>query len=260
MKTSNSLETIRIASPCAVNWDSLAGDDRVRFCDHCSLQVYNIAGLTRREATELITRRQGRLCARIYRRADGTIITRDCPVGLRAIRRRTARIAAATFAVVVTLASSVFGQKPGSKDKNACRPQVIINKDVNQTQNGLSALNGTVSDANGAVIVGANITIKAPSIATPLTAVSDAEGKFVIASLEPGLYKIIVEANAFNKLQIDDVKLAANQTLKLDVTLMVKSSSMNMGVVAFDEPLIDLDPGTLIINQKMIQRLPIHED
>lgn len=58
----------------------MSGDDRVRFCSDCKLNVYNLAGMTRREATELITLQEGRLCVRFFRRKDGTLVTRDCPV------------------------------------------------------------------------------------------------------------------------------------------------------------------------------------
>ena len=140
MKTNDSLDRIRIASPCPVSWERMTGDDRVRFCDECKLQVYNIGEMTRAEAEALIVKTEGRLCARIYRRADGTVITRDCPVGLRAIRRRVTKSATAAFVAVMALAASVFGQKPGSKDKNSCRQQVVMTRDATQATNGLNVV------------------------------------------------------------------------------------------------------------------------
>ena len=82
-----SLSQLRIASPCTASWDDMAGDDRARFCNECRLNVYNIAAMTQAEAEALIAETEGRLCARIYQRSDGTIITRDCPVGLARLRR-----------------------------------------------------------------------------------------------------------------------------------------------------------------------------
>jgi hypothetical protein len=38
---------------------------------------------------------------RFYRRADGTILTRNCPVGLSAVRRRVARVAGSALSAVV---------------------------------------------------------------------------------------------------------------------------------------------------------------
>jgi hypothetical protein len=73
------LDDIRIATPCQASWDEMPGDDRVRSCPACSRAVYNIAAMTSDEVAALITSREGRLCGRLFRRADGTVITADCP-------------------------------------------------------------------------------------------------------------------------------------------------------------------------------------
>ncbi len=96
------LEDVRIASPCPVRWDDMQGDDRVRHCKHCDLNVYNLSALSRAEAEHLIRTHEGRLCGGFHRRADGTILTRDCPVGLRAVRRSVA-LAAARIAAAIAL-------------------------------------------------------------------------------------------------------------------------------------------------------------
>ncbi|MCB9853547.1 MAG: hypothetical protein H6819_10660 [Phycisphaerales bacterium] len=88
------LDDIRIAAPCPAAWDDMHGDDRVRHCDQCDKHVYNIAEMTRREAAELISGDQASLCLRVWRRQDGTVITSDCPVGLR-IRQRARKWVAA---------------------------------------------------------------------------------------------------------------------------------------------------------------------
>ena len=89
------LGRVRVASPCRANWERMEGDERVRFCRECNLNVYNLSGMTRREAESLVAETEGRLCARFFRRADGTVLTKDCPTGLRAVRRRVARQVAA---------------------------------------------------------------------------------------------------------------------------------------------------------------------
>ena len=73
------LDNIRIATPCQASWDEMPGDDRVRSCPACSRSVYNIAAMTSDEVAALIANREGRLCARLFRRADGTVVTADCP-------------------------------------------------------------------------------------------------------------------------------------------------------------------------------------
>lgn len=97
----NPLDGVRVAAPCPADWSKMAGDERVRYCGECNLHVYNLSGMTRREAETLITNAEGRLCVRFYRRADGTVLTRNCPVGLRALKRRVTRIASATLTAVL---------------------------------------------------------------------------------------------------------------------------------------------------------------
>ena len=85
------LEDVRIASPCSVAWGAMKGDERVRFCGQCRKNVYHLSGMTREDAEALLRIHQGDLCVQIYQRADGTVLTQDCPVGLRALRARMAK-------------------------------------------------------------------------------------------------------------------------------------------------------------------------
>lgn len=75
------LKNIRVAAPCPADWNEMYGDERKRFCSECKLNVYNLSGMTRREAERLIVNAEGRLCVRFFRRADGTVLTKNCPVG-----------------------------------------------------------------------------------------------------------------------------------------------------------------------------------
>jgi hypothetical protein len=78
MATASVLDAITVESPCTVPWNSMHGDDRSRFCSQCRRYVFNIAEMSRAEAEYLIQATTGRLCARYYRRADGTVATKDC--------------------------------------------------------------------------------------------------------------------------------------------------------------------------------------
>ena len=72
---------LTIASPCPASWDEMKGDERVRFCDECELNVYNLSDMSEEEALKLVEEREGRLCVRFYQRKDGTVLTQDCRVG-----------------------------------------------------------------------------------------------------------------------------------------------------------------------------------
>jgi hypothetical protein len=78
----------------------MTGDERTRFCQQCQLNVYNLSDMTRKEATDLIIEHEGKLCINFYTREDGTIITQNCPVGLRKLRDRVYKVAAAIAGVI----------------------------------------------------------------------------------------------------------------------------------------------------------------
>ena len=95
------LDRLEIATPCKASWDGMSGDDRVRFCGLCKLNVFNLSGMTREQAETLVRTSEGRVCVRMFKRADGTVITQDCPVGLAARMKRKARLAIAGLAAMI---------------------------------------------------------------------------------------------------------------------------------------------------------------
>jgi hypothetical protein len=99
------LQKLQVASPCYERWDNMKGDSQMRHCASCKLNVYNVREMTTAEVEALFQRTSGRLCVRLYRRWDGTVLTRDCPVGVQRARVRMAAAlaTAAAFAMVLLL-------------------------------------------------------------------------------------------------------------------------------------------------------------
>jgi hypothetical protein len=107
------LDDVMIAAPCNLAWDEMPGDERVRHCRHCNKNVYNISSMTKLEAEQFLQKNGTSECLRIYRRADGTILTDNCPVGLRKLRdkaRTILRITAAIFSNIIAV-TCVFAQQ-----------------------------------------------------------------------------------------------------------------------------------------------------
>jgi len=111
-----SLDSILIASPCNVPWDAMTGDDRRRYCGRCRLHVYDLSRMTRKEAVSLLDRTDGQVCKRVWRRADGTVISRDGRSVLDAISRRV-RLLAGAFAGLLALVG--LGGCGGKRPANA---------------------------------------------------------------------------------------------------------------------------------------------
>jgi hypothetical protein len=247
------VDRLRIASPCPANWEQMSGDDRVRFCDLCNLHVYDISRLTRREAESLIVNTEGRICARLFRRIDGTIITRDCPVGLRAIRRRVAKVAGAAFAAIMSLCGNVGAQKPAKKE--SCQAQITISRSQENRPGAATTISGTVFDPNKAVIAGA--TISAVETVTKQTRKvnSNDDGTFQITGLARGRYDLRIESPGFKIATIKALQIDDKTVLSLDVVMLIDSNA-TMGIIV--EPSL-LDRNSTIkttISGDLIRRLP----
>jgi hypothetical protein len=117
------LSGVRVASPCSEAWERMEGDERVRHCGRCEKVVYNLTAMTSAQAEALLASRSGAMCVRYFQRRDGTVMTTDCPVGIR--RRRTVRGAAAAVAAGVAAAawmsSHPTAAPSGAKDARATR-------------------------------------------------------------------------------------------------------------------------------------------
>jgi hypothetical protein len=97
------LQTVKIASPCSAEWKDMQGDDRVRHCLKCDKDVYDLSALSREEADLLLAAREGKACIRLFQCDDGTVLTKDCPVGV-------------PLAGVLALGSSVATTKSASTE------------------------------------------------------------------------------------------------------------------------------------------------
>lgn len=97
------LSNLKVASPCSANWEEMAGDERKRFCGDCSLHVYNLSGMTRYDAENLLRLSEGRLCVRYYQRPDGTVLTQDCPIGWAKVKQRISVFASAAAGILISL-------------------------------------------------------------------------------------------------------------------------------------------------------------
>jgi hypothetical protein len=131
------LEQLRIASPCQADWSQMKGDERVRFCGQCRLNVYNLSGMSRGEAEALVQKAEGRVCVRLWKREDGTVLTRDCPVGIAAIRKLRATVVFATTWVAAALGIAALVGRSSDEGTSVLklpwerpRPQRVLMGDV----------------------------------------------------------------------------------------------------------------------------------
>ena len=247
------INKLRVASPCHVAWDAMTGNGRVRNCDSCKLNVFNISEMTAVEAESLIQTREGRLCIRLYKRADGTVITKDCPVGLRMYQKRIARLAGAAFTAVMGLFSVSFGQKDDKTSIDASKAGIVRTSNEKQETD----LTGTVLDPNGAVIPGAEIRLFKVGDKKPTKTKSNDEGVYRFASLGVGVYSLEARYNGFKTNKIVGIEVKDNEIISIRIILQPKAVSVTVGIYA-DEPLIDTTSSsvTTVITRRKIETIP----
>jgi len=201
------LDRVTIAAPCPADWDQMPGTDQVRHCTQCNRNVYNLSSMTRREAEALLRETEGQICARLYRRADGTILTGNCPAGLRTIGRRISRVAGATMSAVATLSSATAAQFPMFPIPSALREA-------------RSSVTGLVRDATGQGISNAEVVVSRAGSELKLATTTDSLGHFRVESLAMGSYTVRIQSKGFNSFT-KQLILRPLQECKVTATLLV---------------------------------------
>jgi hypothetical protein len=118
---------------------------------------------------------------------------------------------------------------------------------------------GTITDASGAVIPGASVTIVNQSTAGQLTAKSDSDGRFDFTPLQIGTYKIVVEFSGFKKTTIQNVHLNIQQQALVNVVLQpgMVTESVEVGATP---ALMQTQSGSVgqVIEEKSVENLPLN--
>ena len=99
-----------------------------------------------------------------------------------------------------------------------------------KAQNATAKILGTVTDQQGAVVVGAKVIITNVATQVSRETVTDKEGNFEVTALPLGTYRITVEREGFKKLVSDEHTLQINQALRVDPVLQVGLSSESIEV------------------------------
>lgn len=212
MSAKDPLQRLAVKSPCSQNWDSMVGNDRVRFCEHCSVQVHNISEMTRARAFRLANKSQGRICVRYYLGPSGAIATKSVTPPLYQLGRRVSRIAAGAFSATISLTAAV-AQSPSDRQSGLVP---IVQPDGRSALG--AALGGTVRDQNGDVIPGATVALSTTGINYFLR--TSETGRFRFQQLAAGNYTLLVEAPGFNRVETN-IYLGADSDQQVDQTLQV---------------------------------------
>ena len=122
------------------------------------------------------------------------------------------------------------------------------------------SLTGVVSDAQGAIVSGASVTVTSldRNQVAGNTETTD-DGTYTFPALIPGNYKIIVERGGFSKSEISPIIIELNSRQRVDVSLKVGDVGATIDVPLDTAPLIERDTSGVgtVINKDQVKNLPL---
>ncbi|HEV8426463.1 MAG TPA: TonB-dependent receptor [Pyrinomonadaceae bacterium] len=134
---------------------------------------------------------------------------------------------------------------------------LIASTIVAQTQITTGTIQGTVVDANGAVVPGANVEIKNLGTNFSRTLVTDDEGRFIAPLLQPGNYSVTVAKQGFATTVLESATLTVGQALTIPFSL--KISSVEERVTITSTPTVDTvkTEASTTMNETAVSTTPV---
>ncbi len=126
-----------------------------------------------------------------------------------------------------------------------------------QTTNGL--MTGTVVDASGAVLAGAEVDATNQGTSQQRATTTDANGFYIIPQLSPGTYDISVKKQGFATENRANVELQVNQNATLDFKLTISSTTQTIQVTGAP-PALNTTSATLgdVVGHQATVDLPLN--
>ncbi|MGH9449642.1 MAG: carboxypeptidase regulatory-like domain-containing protein, partial [Terriglobia bacterium] len=125
---------------------------------------------------------------------------------------------------------------------------------------GQQAILGTVTDASGAVVPGAKVTLINSATGVKLNAATSASGSYQFPDIAIGLYEVTVAKTGFKTAVAANVRVVVDARQEVDLVLQLGETSQKITVTGA-APLIET--GTTshgqVINEQQILQLPLND-
>jgi len=236
------LDQLQVVSPCSTDWDRMSGDEKKRFCSGCNKFVYDFSQMTRRQVEAIVSINRGRMCARITRRPDGSLLTMETPPAHPVIARRASPVVNATLAAIL-----VLNAPANALNVDVSAAQLIVRSDADSDgarapySGGEAMVGGTVFDLKGAVIPSAVVKLISDAGAELETKTSS-EGEFTFARVPYGAYIMLIEAQGFYTHVNSNVIVDTPYDTRFEVSMKTKQEIVIKGAMGGGHPqsLFDL--------------------
>lgn len=126
-------------------------------------------------------------------------------------------------------------------------------------QSNKATITGTISDPNGAVVKDAKVTVTNVATNEAREATSSDDGTYTIPALDPGVYRVTVDASGFTQSIVNEVKLDTGSRQAVDVTLTVGAVGGEAVTVTAEAPLAETESSVRgdLITGRQVTDLPI---
>ncbi len=255
MSKKSFIDSVEVKSPCTEDWSQMEGNERVRFCSHCSKSVNNLSEMTRKEAMRLVRASGGNLCIRYI--ANPVTKRPLFADQLLQITRRAPSVAAGVVSASLSLSTLSYAQGDMSarvisepvascpdKQKNDAPEKSFEQQNVKPEPTSRGRITGTVTDQNGAVIPFATVSINSISANKTATTNPDDSGVYRFHDLVPGRYLIEVEAQGFMASR-REVEISYHNEVAADIQLGI-GIEVTVDVVADVEMSNTVSGGAMI--------------
>lgn len=128
-----------------------------------------------------------------------------------------------------------------------------------EAQSDLSSISGTITDPSGALVSGANVTLRGESTGATHGTTTNQSGFYTIPGLAPGKYTITVDAYGFQKLVSTGNNLDPSIPTTANLQLTLKGMTKQVQVQA-EETTLQADSATLgrVITSNQVDNLPLN--
>src|SRR5687767_3101560 len=133
------------------------------------------------------------------------------------------KLSLSTFVMLMLFCGSAFGQAMGT-----------------------SSIRGSIKDPQGSVVAGATVTLTHPETNVTRTATSNDSGQFAFEGVQPGVYKVSVEAKGFKKTELTNINALVSKPVDLEVAMEIGNVTETVSVtVGASDALINTQDASL---------------
>ncbi|MFZ0296241.1 MAG: TonB-dependent receptor [Candidatus Sulfotelmatobacter sp.] len=119
-------------------------------------------------------------------------------------------------------------------------------------------VSGTLTDPSGAIIQGAKVTLLDEQKGYHFTAKSDSDGRYLFASIPPGLYSVTAEMPGFEKTVRTHIKLNVSENATANLGLKIANAAQSVEVRAQTTTIDTEDAVTgQVVDRRAINDLPL---